>query len=360
MLDPDVLLLDEPLGALDPMIRHELQGDLRDIFRPLGQDGGARHPRPRRGRLSWRPGGADARGPHRPAGPARRAGARSRRPLRHPLLPGAAPALRGAWRMSSLAACAAARARRVLRASSDGPAVRVGSKKFTESVILGEMATQLVREHRGSGRAPARARRHPGALGRPAPRRDRRLPRVHRHAARRRSSPAQRLPDDEALRQALAAEGVRMSAPARLQRHLRARHEGDRGRAPRHPAHLRPARAPRAALRLQQRVHGPRRRLARRCATATRCRSGTCAGSTTTWPTAAWTSGAHRRDRPLLDRRGDRATTTCACSRTTCGTSPTYDAVLLYRADLAEHAPEVVAALGRLEGRISEPEMIGS
>ncbi|MFK7845903.1 MAG: ATP-binding cassette domain-containing protein [Rhodothermales bacterium] len=35
MLDPDVLLLDEPLGALDPMIRAELQTDLRSIFRRL-------------------------------------------------------------------------------------------------------------------------------------------------------------------------------------------------------------------------------------------------------------------------------------------------------------------------------------
>jgi len=37
MLDPDVLLLDEPLGALDPMIRSELQEDLRRVFAALGK-----------------------------------------------------------------------------------------------------------------------------------------------------------------------------------------------------------------------------------------------------------------------------------------------------------------------------------
>ena len=37
MLDPDVLLLDEPLGALDPMVRAELQEDLKAIFQKLGK-----------------------------------------------------------------------------------------------------------------------------------------------------------------------------------------------------------------------------------------------------------------------------------------------------------------------------------
>jgi osmoprotectant transport system ATP-binding protein len=37
MLDPDVLLLDEPLGALDPVIRYGLQDELRAIFRTLGK-----------------------------------------------------------------------------------------------------------------------------------------------------------------------------------------------------------------------------------------------------------------------------------------------------------------------------------
>ncbi len=37
MLDPDALLLDEPLGALDPMTRSELQEDLRRAFDELGK-----------------------------------------------------------------------------------------------------------------------------------------------------------------------------------------------------------------------------------------------------------------------------------------------------------------------------------
>jgi osmoprotectant transport system ATP-binding protein len=37
MLDPPLLLLDEPLGALDPLIRSELQADLKRIFHDLNK-----------------------------------------------------------------------------------------------------------------------------------------------------------------------------------------------------------------------------------------------------------------------------------------------------------------------------------
>jgi osmoprotectant transport system ATP-binding protein len=37
MLDPEVLLFDEPLGALDPMVRAQLQDDLKQIFGRLAK-----------------------------------------------------------------------------------------------------------------------------------------------------------------------------------------------------------------------------------------------------------------------------------------------------------------------------------
>lgn len=37
MLDPAVMLLDEPMGALDPLVRFDLQEDLRKIFKTLGK-----------------------------------------------------------------------------------------------------------------------------------------------------------------------------------------------------------------------------------------------------------------------------------------------------------------------------------
>ncbi len=37
MLDPPLMLLDEPLGALDPIVRAELQAELKTIFNKLGK-----------------------------------------------------------------------------------------------------------------------------------------------------------------------------------------------------------------------------------------------------------------------------------------------------------------------------------
>ena len=37
MLDPELLLLDEPLAALDPMIRFDLQQELKEIFSEMGK-----------------------------------------------------------------------------------------------------------------------------------------------------------------------------------------------------------------------------------------------------------------------------------------------------------------------------------
>jgi osmoprotectant transport system ATP-binding protein len=37
MLDPPILLLDEPLGSLDPLVRADLQLQLREIFTPLAK-----------------------------------------------------------------------------------------------------------------------------------------------------------------------------------------------------------------------------------------------------------------------------------------------------------------------------------
>jgi osmoprotectant transport system ATP-binding protein len=37
MMDPPLLLLDEPLGALDPVTRYDLQEELKAIFAKLGK-----------------------------------------------------------------------------------------------------------------------------------------------------------------------------------------------------------------------------------------------------------------------------------------------------------------------------------
>lgn len=35
MLDPPFILLDEPLGSIDPLVRYDLQSDLKQIFEAL-------------------------------------------------------------------------------------------------------------------------------------------------------------------------------------------------------------------------------------------------------------------------------------------------------------------------------------
>jgi len=51
MVDLPALLLDEPLGALDPSVPYDLQENSGAFFRRTGQDRGSGHPRLRRGRF---------------------------------------------------------------------------------------------------------------------------------------------------------------------------------------------------------------------------------------------------------------------------------------------------------------------
>ena len=61
-VDPNILLMDEPFGAVDPIVRAELQQELIRLQRELGQDGRVRHARHRRGVPARRPGRDPAEG----------------------------------------------------------------------------------------------------------------------------------------------------------------------------------------------------------------------------------------------------------------------------------------------------------
>ena len=85
--NPPVLLMDEPFGAVDPVVRLRLQDEFLRLQRRARRDGRVRHPRHRRGGPARRPGGGVRR--RRPAGAvrhpgpaARPAGRRLRRGLR--------------------------------------------------------------------------------------------------------------------------------------------------------------------------------------------------------------------------------------------------------------------------------------
>ena len=183
----------------------------------------------------------------------------------------------------------------------------IGSKVFTESVILGEVATQLAARVRRGGAASSRAWRHARAVERAGARRYRLLSGVQRHAARRNLRAAVDRRRCAAARRVDASACVGVQA-ARLQQHLRARHAPRARAAARHRAHVAARGASEAALRVQQRVPRARRRLAGPARALSAAARKTCAASTTTWRIAR--SRTVRSTSPTCTRPMPRSCTT--------------------------------------------------
>ena len=57
VLQPDVLLLDEPLSALDPSLRKQMRNELKNLQRRVGITFLVHHPRPGRSVVALRPDG---------------------------------------------------------------------------------------------------------------------------------------------------------------------------------------------------------------------------------------------------------------------------------------------------------------
>ncbi|HEX5750803.1 MAG TPA: glycine betaine ABC transporter substrate-binding protein [Archangium sp.] len=251
----------------------------------------------------------------------------------------------GVWLV--LAACAGA--------PSEGTSVRVGSKKFTESVILGDMVTQLAR----STGARAEHRRELGGtqvLWQALRRGEIDVYPEYTGTLRQEIFAGRALPDDAALREALAAEGLRMSAPL--------------GFNDTYALGMKEAEAERLGIRtLSDLREHPELRFGF---------SNEFMDRGDGWPALRARYALPQRDVRGLDHDlAYRGLESGAIQVTDLYSTdaeiayyglrvleddlrhfPVYDAVLLYREDLAGRAPQVVAALGRLEGRISEPEMV--
>jgi NitT/TauT family transport system ATP-binding protein len=63
VLDPDIILMDEPFSALDIQTRQLMENECCDAVAGQAQGGAVHHPRPGRGHRHERPRGGDEAGP---------------------------------------------------------------------------------------------------------------------------------------------------------------------------------------------------------------------------------------------------------------------------------------------------------
>nr|WP_232293206.1 glycine betaine ABC transporter substrate-binding protein [Stigmatella aurantiaca] len=233
--------------------------------------------------------------------------------------------------------------------------VRVGSKKFTESVIIGEMVTRLARD------AGARAvhRRELGGtavLWEALRRGELDVYPEYTGTLRQELFAGRALRDDAALREALAAEGLRMSAPL--------------GFNNTYALGMKESEAERLGVR---RISDLRRHPELRLGL-----SNEFMDRADGWPALRERYQLPQREVRGLDHDlAYRALQSGALQVTDLYSTdaeiaayglrvleddlkhfPTYDAVLLYREAWAVRAPGVLASLSRLEGQLSEQEMV--
>jgi osmoprotectant transport system permease protein len=240
-------------------------------------------------------------------------------------------------------------------ASGEGPQVRVGSKKFTESVILGEMVTQVAR----NAGARASHRRELGGttvLWEALRRGELDVYPEYTGTLRQELLSNRKLPDDAALRRALEEVGLRMSAPL--------------GFNNTYALGMKEAEAERLGIRrISDLKAHPELRLGF---------SNEFMQRGDGWPALRDAYGLPQRDVRGLDHdlayRGMEAGSIQVTDLYSTDAEvaayglrvleddrhhfPAYDAVLLYRQDLETRAPEVLQAVLRLEGTLSEARMV--
>ncbi|WP_370457079.1 glycine betaine ABC transporter substrate-binding protein [Corallococcus sp. AB038B] len=236
-----------------------------------------------------------------------------------------------------------------------GPQVRVGSKKFTESVILGDMVTQVA-EHAGARASHRRELGGTTVLWEALRRGELDVYPEYTGTLRQELLVGRALPDDDALRKALAEEGLRMSASL--------------GFNNTYALGMKEAEAERLGIRrISDLKAHPELRVGF---------SNEFMQRGDGWPALRDAYGLPQRDVRGLDHDlAYRGMESGAIQLTDLYSTdaeiaayglrvleddrhhfPAYDAVLLYRADLETRAPRVVQALRRLEGSLTEAEMV--